>query len=120
MCLIVYIGKLYGDASFVEERHRHRYEVNPELTASFEDKGMHFVGHDESQKRMEIMELDNHPFFLAVQYHPEFLSRPLRPSPPFLGKRESQNNEYRRRRRCGDREIERQGDRETEKQGDKT
>jgi len=44
-----------------------------------------FVGTDVEQQRMEIIELDDHPFYVAVQYHPEYLSRPLRPSPPYLG-----------------------------------
>ena len=69
----------------MEERHRHRYEVNPTLVKEFEDAGMKFVGRDESNERMEIMELSGHPYYVAVQYHPEYLSRPLNPSPPFLG-----------------------------------
>ena len=71
----------------VEERHRHRYEVNPELIEEFESAGMKFVGRDVDNQRMEIMELEAsiHPYYAAVQYHPEYLSRPLRPSPPFLG-----------------------------------
>jgi len=77
--------QLYGDVDFVEERHRHRYEVNPAMTQFFEDNGFRFVGQDIDGERMEIVELDDHPFFLAVQFHPEFLSRPLKPSPPYLG-----------------------------------
>lgn len=77
--------KLYGNVDFIEERHRHRYEVNPDLTTHFEEKGMHFVGQDEKGERMEVAELDDHPYFVGVQSHPEFLSRPLRPSPPYLG-----------------------------------
>ena len=46
---------------------------------------MKFVGHDSEHKRMEIMELDNHQFYVAVQFHPEYISRPMRPSPPYLG-----------------------------------
>lgn len=46
---------------------------------------MKFVGHDSEQTRMEIVELENHPYFVATQFHPEYLSRPLKPSPPFLG-----------------------------------
>ena len=76
---------MYGDVPYVEERHRHRFEVNPEMVSKFEEKGMMFVGRDDDGKRMEIMELKDHPFFVAVQYHPEFLSRPMRPSPPFYG-----------------------------------
>ena len=69
------------------ERHRHRFEVNPGLVQQFEDKGLHFVATCTDNERMEILELsrEDHPFFVAVQYHPEFLSRPLKPSPPFLG-----------------------------------
>eukprot|EP00128_Syssomonas_multiformis_P003232 Colp12_sorted_trinity150504_noHs@32893 len=77
--------KLYGDVPFVEERHRHRYEVNPALVKQFEEKGMEFVGQDEEGERMEIMELKGHPYFVAVQYHPEYLTRPLRPAPVFTG-----------------------------------
>jgi CTP synthase len=45
----------------------------------------YFSGHDEENIRMEIVELDDHPYFVATQYHPEYLSRPLKPSPPFFG-----------------------------------
>ena len=64
-----------------------RYEFNPEMVPDLEAAGMRFVGKDETGQRMEVIELpvDQHPFFVAVQYHPEFLSRPLKPSPPFLG-----------------------------------
>ncbi|KAG0233380.1 CTP synthase ura7 [Actinomortierella wolfii] len=79
------IRKLYGGVESVEERHRHRYEINPEMVGQFEAKGLQFVGKDETGQRMEIVELANHPFFLGVQYHPEYLTRPLKPSPPFLG-----------------------------------
>ncbi|KAF9580105.1 CTP synthase ura7 [Lunasporangiospora selenospora] len=79
------LRKLYGGGSTVLERHRHRYEVNPELIEKFEEKGMKFVGKDETGQRMEIIELPDHPYFVGVQYHPELLTRPLKPSPPFLG-----------------------------------
>ncbi len=55
------------------------------MVKEFEEAGMIFVGHDADATRMEIMELKNHPFYAAVQYHPEYLSRPMRPSPPYLG-----------------------------------
>jgi CTP synthase len=77
--------KLYGNAASIEERHRHRYEVNPVYVEQLESKGMKFVGHDSEKVRMEIMELEGHPYYVAVQFHPEYLSRPLKPSPPFLG-----------------------------------
>lgn len=76
---------LYGKTE-IWERHRHRYEVNPKVVERLEaEDGMRFVGFDESKQRMEILELENHPFFLGTQYHPEFMSRPGRPSPPFVG-----------------------------------
>lgn len=70
----------------VSERHRHRYEVNPALVADISSKsGLQFVGQDETGTRQEIVEIPEHPYFVAVQYHPEFKSRPTRPSPPFVG-----------------------------------
>lgn len=77
--------RLYGGADHVDERHRHRYEVNPELIEQIESAGLKYVGKDETGQRCEIMELDDHPYFVGTQYHPEFKSRPNRPSPPFLG-----------------------------------
>jgi CTP synthase len=77
--------RLYGGADHVDERHRHRYEVNPELIEQIESAGLRYVGKDETGQRCEIMELDDHPYFVGTQYHPEFKSRPGRPSPPFLG-----------------------------------
>jgi len=71
----------------VMERHRHRYEVNPEIVKDMEEKGLFFVGRDDTKTRMEILELprDVHPFYVGCQFHPEFNSRPLDPSPPFHG-----------------------------------
>ena len=77
--------RLYGGGSQVDERHRHRYEVNPDLISKIEDAGLVFVGKDETEQRCEIFELIDHPFYVGVQYHPEFKSRPEDPSPPFLG-----------------------------------
>ena len=79
------VRRLYGGAEHVDERHRHRYEVNPELIEQIEDAGLKYVGKDETGQRCEIMELDDHPYYVGTQYHPEFKSRPNRPSPPFLG-----------------------------------
>ena len=79
------IKRLYGGADHVDERHRHRYEVNPELIKKIEESGLVYVGKDETGERCEIMELEGHPYFVGTQYHPEFKSRPDRPSPPFLG-----------------------------------
>jgi len=79
------IKRLYGNQSYVDERHRHRYEVNPELISKIEKAGLIYVGKDETGQRCEIMELEDHPYYVGTQYHPEFKSRPGRPSPPFLG-----------------------------------
>ena len=79
------IRTLYGEGEAVDERHRHRYEVNPDLIERIEAEGLVFVGKDETGQRCEIFELTNHPYYVGVQYHPEFKSRPGRPSPPFLG-----------------------------------
>lgn len=77
--------RLYGGADHVDERHRHRYEVNPDFIERIEEAGLKYVGKDETGQRCEIMELDGHPYFVGTQYHPEFKSRPGRPSPPYLG-----------------------------------
>jgi len=78
---------LYGGLDVVSERHRHRYEVNPEKVDEIHNAGLKFVGRDESGERMEVAELprSEHPFYVGCQYHPEFKSRPLTPSPPFHG-----------------------------------
>lgn len=66
--------KVYGDV--VAERHRHRYEVNNAYVAQFEEKGMVISARTPSEHLPEMMELPNHPFFFAVQFHPEFTSNP--------------------------------------------
>ena len=75
----------YG-ATRISERHRHRYEVNPEYVAKLEAGGMIFSGRSPDGRLMEIAELPTsvHPFFLGTQFHPEFKSRPLAPHPLFL------------------------------------
>jgi len=72
---------------YVSERHRHRYEVNPEYISRLSSAGIRFVGFGDGNTRAEIIELprQTHPFFLATQYHPEFKARPTRPSPIFNG-----------------------------------
>jgi len=76
------IRKIYK-SKFIEERHRHRYEVNIAYKDQFEKKGMIFSGLSPDNKLPEIIELKNHPWFVAVQFHPEFKSRPLEPHPLF-------------------------------------
>ncbi|CAN1287971.1 CTP synthase [Linum perenne] len=83
--LLVFRTFRYGNKAFVDERHRHRYEVNPDMVARFEDAGLSFTGKDETGRRMEIIELPNHPYYVGVQFHPEFKSRPGKPSPLFSG-----------------------------------
>ena len=75
-------AELY-DSDACRERHRHRYEVNPEYIDQLETAGVTFSG--KADNRMEILELDEHPYFLGTQFHPEFRSRPGRASPPFVG-----------------------------------
>jgi CTP synthase len=79
------LRKLYSGVDSVNERHRHRYEVNPSYIEKLEGAGLNFIGRDDKGERMEIVELKDHPFFVGVQYHPEYLSRVLKPSPPYLG-----------------------------------
>ena len=74
--------KAYGKAT-ITERHRHRYEFNNAYTGVFEDKGLRISGRNPQRDLAEIVELEGHPFFLAVQFHPEFISRPDRPHPLF-------------------------------------
>lgn len=69
----------------IEERHRHRFEFNNSYRAQLEKKGMVFSGQSPSGKLIEIIELSDHPFFVASQFHPEFSSRPNRPNPLFAG-----------------------------------
>ena len=76
------IENIYKSKS-IFERHRHRYEVNYNLKNKFENKGMIFSGMSPDNKLPEIIELKNHPWFIGVQYHPEFKSRPLSPHPLF-------------------------------------
>ncbi len=76
------IKKIYKFKN-IRERHRHRYEVNNSLKAEFENKGLIFSGMSPDNKLPEIIELKNHPWFIGVQFHPEFKSRPLAPHPLF-------------------------------------
>ena len=76
------IRKIYK-SKFIKERHRHRYEVNIAFKDKFEKKGMIFSGLSPDNKLPEIIELKNHPWFIGVQFHPEFKSRPLAPHPLF-------------------------------------
>jgi CTP synthase len=79
------IRTLYDGADVVEERHRHRYEVNPKFVDQLTAAGLNFVGKDETGQRMEILELKNHPYFVGTQFHAEYQSRVLDPSRPYVG-----------------------------------
>ncbi len=75
--------KAYG-ADEVWERHRHRYEVNPEYVPLFEERGLSVSGKSPDRIFVEVIELPDHPWFLACQFHPEFKSRPYGPHPLFV------------------------------------
>ncbi|MCD6233313.1 CTP synthase [bacterium] len=70
---------------YISERHRHRYELNNKFKTLLERKGMIMSGVNPETNLVEIVEISNHPFFVATQFHPEFQSRPLRPHPLFVG-----------------------------------
>ena len=78
------VWEIYGRKSEVWERHRHRYEVNPEYVEILENRGLVFSGKSEDGRLMEFLELPGHEFFVATQAHPEFKSRPLQPHPLFV------------------------------------
>jgi CTP synthase len=67
----------------IYQRHRHRYEVNNQLRRRLEDEGLVASGTSPDERLVEVIELPEHPFFVASQYHPEFKSRPTRPEPLF-------------------------------------
>tara|TARA_B100000029_G_scaffold502917_1_gene578968 strand:+ start:676 stop:1059 length:384 start_codon:yes stop_codon:yes gene_type:complete len=76
------IHKIYSEKK-IKERHRHRYEVNIQYKDSFEKKGLIFSALSPDGKLPEIVELKDHPWFVGVQFHPEFKSRPFTPHPLF-------------------------------------
>lgn len=78
---------IYGNSTNIVERHRHRFEVSPELRPTLEKSGLVVSGNYRDDKHqvtlVEICELPQHPWFLGCQFHPEFLSKPLKPHPLF-------------------------------------
>lgn len=78
------VHRLYG-SNEIAERHRHRYEVNPNYWEALRNGGLVLSGFSYDKRRVEFIELPDHPFFLGTQAHPEFKSRPGNPSPPYLG-----------------------------------
>ncbi|MCX6727023.1 MAG: CTP synthase [Candidatus Shapirobacteria bacterium] len=77
------LNKIYGE-DLVQERHRHRYEVNNEYREALEKAGMVISGTSPDGKLVEAIELKDHPFFVGTQFHPEYKSRPLSPHPIFV------------------------------------
>jgi CTP synthase len=76
--------RMYGEPA-ISERHRHRYEVNPAYHQALQENGMVFSGMSPDRRLVEIVELPDHPYFIAGQFHPELKSRPTRPHPLFRG-----------------------------------
>ena len=76
--------KVYG-ADMIHERHRHRFEFNCLYEQALADKGMRISGRSPDGKFVEIAELPGHPWYVAVQFHPEFKSKPRKPHPLFAG-----------------------------------
>ncbi|MDR0434454.1 MAG: CTP synthase [Gracilibacteraceae bacterium] len=76
-------AELYENRELILERHRHRYEMNNDFRKLFENKGLRYAGTTPDTRLIEIIELPEHPFFVASQFHPEFKSRPNRPHPLF-------------------------------------
>ena len=84
-CEILKDSKAYKayESNIVRERHRHRYEFNNKYKSILEENGLVFSGINPQTNLVEIIELPDHPWFVAVQFHPEFVSRPTRPQPLF-------------------------------------
>ena len=81
----------------VDERHRHRYEFNPEYRNPFSAAGMSATGTSPDGNLVEIVEVPEHPWFVAVQFHPEFKSKPLAPHPLFTGFVEAARTRHQKR-----------------------
>lgn len=77
-------AKKFGTKKIISERHRHRYEFNPEYRELLESKGLVICGTSPDNSIVEAIELKNHPFFIGTQFHPEYISRPLDPHPLFV------------------------------------
>ena len=77
-------AELYG-AEEISERHRHRYEFSNQYRETLTEKGLRLAGLSPDGRLVEIVELPDHPWFVGVQFHPEFKSRPNRPHPLFRG-----------------------------------
>ncbi|MGI6782474.1 MAG: CTP synthase [Acholeplasmataceae bacterium] len=78
------ISEIYGTTQ-TRERHRHRYQFNQKYVEAFEKHGMMVTGFNRRIKAVDVLELTDHPWYIHVQYHPEYISRPLKPHPLFIG-----------------------------------
>ena len=76
------LARAYNNQKVIKERHRHRYEANPKYRNMFEENGLKISG--ECDNLIEAIEISNHPFFIGVQFHPEFTSRLQNPNPIIL------------------------------------
>jgi CTP synthase len=77
------VAKIYGTAK-ISERHRHRYEFNHQYRSKMEKQGLTIAGTSPDGKLVECISIEDHPFFIGTQFHPEYKSRPLRPHPLFI------------------------------------
>jgi CTP synthase len=77
-------AKLYGQDT-IQERHRHRYEVNNAYRGKLQEAGLVISGHNPELNLVEMIELADHPYFVGCQFHPEFKSKPFAPHPLFSG-----------------------------------
>jgi CTP synthase len=78
------LQKIYGKDSVLNERHRHRYEINNKYREEFEKHGFKIAGTSPDGKLVEAIEIPSHKFFIGTQYHPEYISRALKPHPIFM------------------------------------
>lgn len=76
---------VYGGEELIYERHRHRYELNNDFRSALAEAGLNLCGKSPDNKVVEMIEISDHPWFIAAQFHPEFKSRPNRPHPLFAG-----------------------------------
>ncbi|MGD0753243.1 MAG: CTP synthase [Anaerolineales bacterium] len=99
-------AEAYGEKQ-VEERHRHRWEFNNNYRKEFEKAGMAFSGISPDGMLVEISELKDHPYMVGSQFHPEFLSRPMRPHPLFVGLIKAAKEKSEKKRKISNKELER-------------
>jgi len=79
------ISEVYAENNVANERHRHRYEVNPDFHDILKENGLNLAGLSEDKRLVEFISLESHSYFVATQGHPELKSKLERPAPLFLG-----------------------------------